>query len=155
MTAAAAMPISLLIVAVAALTGWAMRGATDRPVEVRFVFPPDAQATSAIADLRSCTTIEEAMLFKVMGVVRNLSPEPLRYPSAQVAFLDAQGTVLDRTQGCLVPEVLESRHSGRFVLVTQPNRNIAAISVTLADPEGAPLPAVYSLGDPAQGFVEP
>ena len=95
------------------------------------------------------------MLFKVMGVVRNLSPEPLRYPTAQVAFWDAQGTVLDRAQGCIVPEVLESRHSGRFVLVTRPDRNIASISVTLADPEGAPLPAVYSLGDPAQGFVEP
>ena len=155
MTAAAAMPMALLIVAVAALTGWWMGRSDAPPRKIDFVFPENAPVSEAVVDLVSCATIEEAMLFKVMGVVRNLSPEPLRYPTAQVSFWDAQGTVLDRTQGCIVPEVLESRHSGRFVLATRPNRDIAAISVTLADPEGVPLPADYSLRNPAQGFVEP
>ena len=154
-TAAAALPVALLIVAAAALAGWGLRRTREGPREIRFIFPPSAPTTTAIADLRACTTIEEAMLFKVMGVVRNLSPEPLRYPTVQVVFLDGQGSVLDRSQGCIVPEVLESQHSGRFVLATQPNRNIAAISVALSDPEGAPLLASYSLRDPAQGFVEP
>ena len=154
-TAAAALPVALLIVAAAALAGWGLRRTREGPREIRFLFPPAAPATTAIADLRACTTIEEAMLFKVMGVVRNLSPEPLRYPTVHVAFLDGHGAVLDRSQGCIVPEVLESQHGGRFVLATRPNRSIAAISISLADPEGAPLRTDYSLRDPAQGFVEP
>lgn len=95
------------------------------------------------------------MLFKVMGVVRNLSAEPLRYPTARVAFLDDQGNVLDQTQGLIVPEVLESRRDGRFVLVTRPDPRIAAVALNLADAEGMPLPTDYSLRDPAMGFVHP
>ena len=153
--AAVVVPAALLIVALAALTGGWKWGPAARPRAVDFVFPESSAASEAVASLRSCATIEEAMLFKVMGVVRNRSTGPLRYPMAQASFLDEQGNVLDRSQGCVVPEVLESQHDGRFVLVTRPDPRIAAVAVALADPDGQPLSATYAPRDPAQGFVQP
>ncbi len=154
-TASTAMTAVLLLAAAAALAGWGVARIPARPPEIAFVFPASAPAESAVVRLRSCTTIEEAMLFKVMGVVENLASGPLVYPVAHVEFRDANGLVLDRSQGCVVPEVLESRRDGRFVLVTSPDPRIAAISVTLAGADGLPLPADYARGDLPQGFVLP
>ena len=150
-----ALPAVLLIVAAAAWAGRREWGMDLRPRERTFVFPESASSDEAVVGLRSCATIEEAMLFKVMGVVRNLSAEPLRYPTAQVAFINDQGKWLDHGRGWIVPEVLEPRCSGRFVLATRPDPRIVRIAVTLADLDGAPLPADYSRPDPAQGFVQP
>lgn len=148
-------PVALWAAAAAAMAGWGIWKSDDAPRTTAWVFPSNAPAPDAVADLRSCATIEEAMLFKVMGTVQNLSPRPLRYPIAHVAFLDAHGQALDRSQGCVIPEVLEPQDIGRFVLVTRPDPRIAAAAVTLADPAGHPLPAEYSLRDPPLGFVHP
>ena len=146
---------ALLVVAAAAFAGWCRWRTGEQPRQVGFSFPESAPASEALADLRACATIEEAMLFKVMGVVRNLSKTPLRYATAQVAFLDERGIVLDQSQGLVVPEVLESRRDGRFVLVTRPDPRIAAVAVRLTDAEGTLLPTDYSLREPARGFVHP
>ena len=153
MTAAAAMPMALLIVAVGALAGWWMGRSDAPPRKITFVFPENAPMAAAVVDLVSCTTIEEAMLFKVMGVVRNLSAVPLCYTTASVSFLDDQGNKLDGGEGCVVPEVLAPQFSGRFVLVTRPDPRIVRVAVTLIDANGAALPADYSLKNPALGFV--
>jgi len=149
------MSAALLVVAFAAFAGWRGWGTAERIRKVGFSFPESAPASEALADLRSCATIEEAMLFKVMGVVRNRSKAPLRYATAQAAFLDDRGNVLDQSQGLVVPEVLESRRDGRFVLVTRPDPRIAAVAVRLVDVDGGALPTAYSLRDPALGFVHP
>ena len=151
----ATVPAALGLLAAAALTGWSIWKCDARPRPVAFAFPENAPAPLAVADLRSCSTIEEAMLFKVMGTIQNLSPRSLRYPTVQVAFLDARGQTLDHSQGCVIPEVLEPQDIGRFVLVTRPDPRIATAAITLADPAGRPLPAEYSLRDPPLGFVHP
>ncbi len=147
--------MALFIVAVLALVAWWGRGTVEESRKVRLNFPENMSSSAVDVHLLSCTTIEEAMLFKVMGVVSNCSSEPLRYSTAQAVFLDDQGNPLDSSRGCVVPEVLESQTCGRFVLVTQPDSQLADIMVTLTDSEGAPLVADYSLRGLAQGFVEP
>ena len=145
----------MLVVAIAAFAGWWRWGTAEKPRNVFFSFSESAPSSKALASLRSCATIEEAMLFKVMGVVRNLSKVPLRYSTAQVTFWDDRGNMLDQSQGLVVPEVLESLCDGRFVLVTRPDSRIASVAVSLTDAEGVPLPTDYSRRDPALGFVHP
>jgi len=149
------LPLILLLVASAALASawkWGVRG--GRP-PVRILFPEQDSSSAPAASLRSCVSIEEAMLFKVMGVVSNCSSRPLRYPMAEVEFFDREGGRLDASRGIVMPEVLKAHEKGRFVLVTRADSRLAEVFVRLVDAEGCSLPADYSLGDPPQGFVQP
>lgn len=145
----------LMLVAAAALAGAWLGRTGARPRAVRLVFPAGAPPAQAVIRLDAGATIEEAMLLKVMGVVRSLDGNPLRYPVANVWFRDADGHVLDRARGCVVPEVLAAHERGRFVLVTRADPRVVEAAVTLSDVEGRPLAADYSRPEPAQGFVQP
>ncbi len=154
-TAPFLLPAALLAVAAVALAGWRTHPAAGHPHVVSLAFPSSAPAAAVAADLTACATIEEAMLFKLMGVLRNRSDAPLRYATAHVEFRDGRGEMLDRSQGLTVPEVIEPGEEGRFVLVTRMDPRIASVFTALADADGAPLPADYSLREPPQGFVHP
>lgn len=148
------LPLLLLLLAVLSAGFWLARKPLSQPEDVRWRFP-DFATDAPVVSLESCTTIEEAMLFKVMGVISNCTRQSVAYPIAHVAFLDEKGQVLDQSQTPTSPEILKTNQVARFVLVTQPDERIRSIGVSLLDTGGQPLAADYTCGGIPRGFVQP
>ncbi len=124
-----------------------------RPVQV--VFPEAPTNCPPAVEVLSCATIEEAVFFKVMGVVRSATREPVKYVLACAEFLDDHGHVVDQSRTLASPEVLFPDYRSRFVLVTRPDSRIRRVRVSFVDEHGRAVPADVACREPAQGFVEP
>lgn len=113
-TTAFAILLLALLAALAALLVHARTAEAPAPVTISI---PTASGEQPVLAVFQCRTLHETLYFKLLGNVKNLTAEPVRYVTARCILRDAQGRNRGTAQSLTVPEILLQQEVASFEIV--------------------------------------